>query len=141
MNIVMGNILDVKRGIIVHQVNCKGVMGAGLALQIRRTYPEVYLKYKDVCDTGHASLGTCLILSVGELSVANLFSQNGYGRGRCHTDYQALGKCLNDLYEWANGCDIHIPYGIGCGLAGGDWSIVSVLIDTFIPDATVWKLP
>lgn len=30
-----GNILDVREGIIVHGCNLKGVMGSGLALQIK----------------------------------------------------------------------------------------------------------
>jgi hypothetical protein len=141
VNIIIGNILDVKSGVIAHQVNCKGVMGAGLALQIRKKYPEVYLEYKDCCDTGYARLGSCLILPVDGLSIANLFAQNGYGRTGVHTDYMALSNCLSGLNEWANGCDIHIPYGIGCGLAGGDWDVVSVLIDKYAPNATVWKLP
>ena len=34
MKIINGNILDITEGVIVHQVNCKGVMGAGLALQM-----------------------------------------------------------------------------------------------------------
>lgn len=32
---IKGDILNVTEGIIVQQVNCKGVMGAGLAKQIR----------------------------------------------------------------------------------------------------------
>ena len=33
--------------ILCHQVNCQGVMGAGLAKQIRSKYPEVYEQYKE----------------------------------------------------------------------------------------------
>lgn len=43
--IVHGNLLDIESGIIAHQVNCKGVMGAGLAKQIRLKYPIVYQAY------------------------------------------------------------------------------------------------
>lgn len=39
-----------KVDIICHQTNCKGVMGAGIAFQIKRTYPEVFKKYKEFCD-------------------------------------------------------------------------------------------
>lgn len=30
-----GNLLDAKTDVIAHQVNCQGVMGAGIALQIK----------------------------------------------------------------------------------------------------------
>ena len=31
-NVIEGDLLDVTEGVIVHQVNCKGVIGAGLVL-------------------------------------------------------------------------------------------------------------
>ena len=40
------NILAVKHGIIVHQINCQGVMGCVIELQIRQKWPEVYQHYK-----------------------------------------------------------------------------------------------
>ena len=47
IKIVKGNLLDATEDIIAHQVNCMGVMGSGLAKQIRNKYPEVYANYKD----------------------------------------------------------------------------------------------
>jgi len=44
------NILDVQTGIICHQTNCVGVMGGGLALQIRNKWPEVYKQYCSFCE-------------------------------------------------------------------------------------------
>ncbi|WP_223260709.1 hypothetical protein [Bacillus sp. LNXM65] len=38
---VDGNILEASEDIICHQVNCKGVMGAGLAKQIKSKYPNI----------------------------------------------------------------------------------------------------
>lgn len=43
---VDGNILETSEDIICHQVNCKGVMGAGLAKQIKSKYLNVYKEYK-----------------------------------------------------------------------------------------------
>ena len=67
--------------------------------------------------------------------IANLFGQEGYGRDKQYTDYDALRKSLEGLYEsvtWSNnilkGKTIAIPYNLGCGLAGGDWNIVYEMI-------------
>lgn len=57
---VEGNILDAEEDIICHQVNCKGVMGAGLAKQIKSKYPNVYKDYKRLC----AEQGDDLLSSV-----------------------------------------------------------------------------
>lgn len=44
---IKGNILNVTEGIIVQQVNCMGVMGAGLAKQIKDKWPNIYNDYKE----------------------------------------------------------------------------------------------
>ena len=40
------NLLEAKERCICHQVNCQGVMGSGVALQIKRKYPQAYKDYK-----------------------------------------------------------------------------------------------
>ena len=44
------DLLKVKKGIVCHQVNCIGVMGAGIAQDIRTKWPAVYRNYKADCD-------------------------------------------------------------------------------------------
>lgn len=34
--------------IIAHQVNCQGVMGSGVALQVRKLFPDVFDGYKSL---------------------------------------------------------------------------------------------
>lgn len=150
MEIINGNILDVTEGIIVHQVNCKGVMGAGLAKQIRNKYPEVYRSYVSIIknSTEDELLGYAQPVSVNNtLSVLNLFGQIGYGTSKVQTDYKAFEYALSrfsDTYNYIkdkhnNNIPIYFPYGIGCGLAGGDWNIISKLIDKYFPEAIIVK--
>lgn len=47
-NIVGDLLKQDKVDIICHQTNCKGVMGAGIAFQIKRAYPEVFKKVQRV---------------------------------------------------------------------------------------------
>ena len=72
------NLLEVKSGIICHQVNCIGAMGAGLALQIRNKWPNVFSEYREQCGQFMAHpemmLGHVLDVAVGPtLVVANCF--------------------------------------------------------------------
>lgn len=144
MDIIEGDILDVKKGIICHQVNCKGVMGAGLAKSIRDKYPDVYRGYKLAYKNGKLKLGKVIVSKISDdLVIANLCSQDGYGRDKHkrYTDYVALVDCLirvRDLQR-TTGLPVYIPYGMSCGLAGGDWDKVSILIEDLIPDSTVIK--
>lgn len=135
-----GNILDSKADIIVQQVNCRGVMGAGLAKQIRAKWPCVYDEYCTLCQRRdpHDLLGTMQMVSTPDGTlVANCFGQLNYGYGQQHTDYEALRHALEQTADYAAAAGtppltIAIPNGIGCGLAGGDWHIVQgMLIDLF----------
>lgn len=140
------------RGVIVcHQVNCKGVMGAGLAKQIRDKYPDVYSMYKEHCRqiaNGNGGLGDVQFCSVLERSgyiVANVFGQDDYGRGQQHTNYCALRRAFTIIAESFPGYIIRIPYKMGCGLGGGDWKTVYSIIHTTLIAAgievEIWQLP
>lgn len=141
MFIVKGNLLDAPFQFIAHQVNCRGVMGAGLALQIKNKYPEVYDTYKTFCNTYTVKppLGKSLcVWTKDNHCIINVFGQLGYGRGQQQTDYEALysgfamaAEEIRNTFLNGNPCyqiPIVIPYGIGCGLAGGDWEKVEEIL-------------
>ena len=80
--------------------------------------------------------------------IANFFSQDHYlPRNVCHTNYDAFRICCKKLkshvddYPNMENCVIGFPYKIGCGLAGGDWSIVSKIIEEELSEYNVeiWK--
>lgn len=127
--------------IICHQVNCQGVMGSGIAKQVKEKYPEVYIKYKKICDEHtqdrSSLLGKVQLIDVSGKSIANLFAQEYYGYdGKCYTDYNALRKCLkiaNDCLDWEQ--TIAIPYLMGCRRGGGDWDIVYQMIEEIFGDS------
>jgi hypothetical protein len=148
MKFVKGDILDAKHGIMGHQVNCRMVMGAVIAKQIRNKYPRVYTEYIEVMGAAPLDkrLGKCQLVQVdNDLYVANLFGQFDYiPRGIVHTDYNALSMALNGLSQWhkinfrsIEEMPIYLPLGLGCGLAGGNWKVVEGLISSAIPDATI----
>lgn len=135
IKIVKGNILEAKENLIGHQVNCQGAFGAGLAKQIRYKYPFAYECYKEYCDEVEDKkelLGQ--IRQVGQKDgkvIVHIFGQLGYGRGRRQTNYEALEHGLKLLEIKARNFNesVALPYGIGCGLAGGDWDVVYNIID------------
>jgi O-acetyl-ADP-ribose deacetylase (regulator of RNase III) len=74
VNIVDGDILNAKENIICHQVNCQGVMGSGLAKQIKNKYPNVYAKYKKFCEENKGScLGCFQILKLKILNLLGIY--------------------------------------------------------------------
>ena len=147
MKTVNGDILTPNtedRGVIVcHQCNCRGVMGAGLALQVRNMHPGIYSLYRDKCRQIAAGIGGlgdvqfCSALSSSGYIVANIFGQDEYGRNRRYTDYDALRKAFTNIATGFPTYTIRIPYMMGCGLAGGDWEMVFGIIKETLVDAGV----
>lgn len=138
MIITHGDVLNTNIHIIAHQVNCKGVMGGGLAKQIKDMYPSVYDDYKEAIQdywdcNGESPLGTGLACYFKNREIWNVFGQEDYGKDKCYTNYQAVEDGFYDLilsYRESNGISIlaqipiAIPCYFGCGLGGGDWDIM-----------------
>lgn len=139
------NIFESGADVILHQVNCYGVMGSGVAKQVREKYPRVFERYKRLCDN-HSDdrsflLGLAQCVKVGEENyVVNLFAQNNFGfDGKCYTYYKALQQCLESVRDYAlfAGKTIAIPYRMSCNRGGGDWNIVYKMIEDIFKDRDV----
>ena len=160
---IKGNIFDKNitghELIICHQVNCKGVMGAGLAKQMRTKFPKLYEEYRRRCysvNNSNVLLGKVFFYyNYGDVLgenyiVADIFAQNEYGREKCYTDYDALRKGLSKIREIATPLPartlttVRIPYGMGCGLAGGNWNTVFQIINEELVDygipVEIWRI-
>lgn len=151
----IGNLVkSVTSGVILHQVNCQGVMGSGIAKELRETYPVVYETYLDKfnenADIGAPTwtlLGRIQLISVSDtLWVCNIFAQDQYGRdGSRFTSYDALDSAFRKLsldlpVHGLSGADCHHPL-IGCGLGGGNWNVVRHIIEHRLGnETTVWTL-
>ena len=137
---VNGNLLTYPGiSVIAHQTNCLGVMGGGIAKQIKARNPEFFKRYYHTCKSkkdAHNLLGKVQVIKSddGSQYIANLFGEYSFcesiapyeegGKPR-HTDYDALSKCLSKLHSWLvehNINTVGIPRLLGCGLAGGDWN-------------------
>jgi len=145
VKIVKGNLLQAPVDVIGHQVNCKGVMGAGIAKQLRNMYSGLFKHYKDYLASTPHPLGTVsMYYEQGKPIVANIYGQDSYGRYGIHTDYRALESALGELANvaYAHDMTVALPYGIGCGLAGGDWNTVYKIIESIFTevDCYLYKL-
>lgn len=132
-----GNLMQSTAEYICHQVNCRGVMGSGIAKQIKEKYPEVFHSYYELCRSSSPEelLGTAQIVKVSPRQcVVNLFGQDKFGRsGGPFTDLHALREACDKVAKAAGETSIvAMPYRIGCGLGGGDWgAVMDMLVDVF----------
>jgi len=136
-----GNLLEHSCKVRCHQVNCQGVKGGGIAKQVKELYPETMPEYIAKCkEHGNGMMGEVIFTECHDGTViADMFGQDAHGQGRLQTDYEALEKCLQTVKEYASERNLSVgfPHLLGCGLAGGDWDIVSGLIEKHFKDSEV----
>jgi hypothetical protein len=63
-----------------------------------------------------------------------MFSQDNYGYdGSRFTSYDAFAKCLEAMRDrLPKYATIGFPKNIGCGLGGGNWNIISTMIEEIL---------
>lgn len=145
------DITKVKSGIIVHGCNAQGVMGSGVAKQLRATYPDIFTDYMALIDAiyidGCSPLGLVAWSDISvDLVIASAITQELYGRdGEKYVSYDALDDTFRRVASFAktSDCTIHIPFLIGAGLGGGNANIIQRIIEENTQDLEVvyhhWK--
>lgn len=138
----LGDVTEAPEKIIVHGCNTQGVMGAGVALAIRKKWPDVYEKYKNHCEEYKSAWGAADVPSIicpipNDQWVFNMMTQPTTKGGHPFS-YDMFAHGLRVLTNYAQREDIQTTYvampRIGSGLGGGDWEIISKMIERIVPD-------
>ena len=151
MKIIEQDIITIGEGYICHQTNCLGVMGGGLAAQVRIQYPSVFKAYEKLCqeklNQGEEStlLGSIQVVPINEnppIRIVNCFSQLKFGRDGQYTDYNAIKSCFNKVKMMnIKKLPVYIPFMYGAGLGNGLWSEVKKIIEEVYPETIICILP
>jgi len=133
------NIINATEPLIVHGCNSRGVYNAGVAKAIRTKWPKAYLDYKYIYDMEGLALGQIVWSIVDDKYIANAITQKTYGRDfKRHVNYDAIEtvflKIRTEIESNSTITDDGPPYlassKIGAGLGGGDWDVISDIIDS-----------
>ena len=115
--------------VIVHGANCFHMMGAGIAKQIRIEFPGAFHADLQTIRGHESKLGhlSCAAVASGDkvLVVVNAYTQF---HGGANVDYDAVRSCFLEVKRKFSGKRIGYPK-IGAGIGGGDWDILSRIID------------
>jgi O-acetyl-ADP-ribose deacetylase (regulator of RNase III) len=134
---IKGNLLDFPAGCtaIAHCCNTKNIFGGGIAKQIKEEYPVAYEADCIAAKEGYNKLGN---VSVAEIvngkRIINVYGQQNYGTEKRQLDYEAFYvafELIRNKFEQAHKEGrtrvLGVPKFIGCGLAGGEWSIIEAM--------------
>ena len=136
-----GDLFTSNADVLAHGCNCIGGFGAGIALQFAKHHPKSKEAYLKKYNTSGWNLGEVQLVKDSNRIIANCATQFGYGKygnKKIHADYNAIETCMKKLYRFCkeNNKSIAIPK-IGAGLAGGDWKIISKIIEKIFTDLEI----
>jgi O-acetyl-ADP-ribose deacetylase (regulator of RNase III) len=149
LNTHSGNLMDVTHGIIVHGCNARGVMGAGVAKEVKARFPGAFTAYRKKYEGGSLELGSVVWFIANQrpkLAIANAITQLTYGRDpkQRYVDYEAIAKSFDKVAAVArlHNLPVHYPK-VGASLGGGDWDVIAPIIARSLEgvDAHLWVLP
>lgn len=131
-----GDIFTTDAKYIAHGVNCKGLMGAGIAKEFKQRFPEMHAGYVSRCADGRLTpggfwVGTGMLDGRTVLPV-NLASQDEPG---ANARYNYLFSAVQTFaHEASHPARLHMYGGIvaipeiGCGIGGLEWDRVKYML-------------
>jgi O-acetyl-ADP-ribose deacetylase (regulator of RNase III) len=125
-----GNILKADVDALVNTVNCVGIMGRGIALQFKDTFPSNFKAYAVACERNEVQPGKMFVFETGKLSPRYIinFPTKRHWKGKSRIEDIQSG--LTDLVRVLKDLKIRsiaIP-PLGSGLGGLSWADVRPLI-------------
>ncbi|VVC06131.1 Macro domain protein [uncultured archaeon] len=132
-----GDILADDAEALVNTVNCVGIMGRGLALQFKNTFPKNFNAYKQACYRREVQLGRMFVYeneSLTNLHYIINFPTKRHWRDKSRIEDIELGlKALAEEIKTRNIHSIAIP-PLGTGLGGLDQNDVCPRIEQAMKD-------
>lgn len=133
-----GNLLESSAEALVNTVNTVGVMGKGIALQFKNTFPNNFKLYSIACknktiDIGHLLVSEDESLLSGKKIIVNFPTKTNW---RLPSEYEYIEKGLTALVKVIkerNIKSIAIP-PLGSGNGGLDWNRVKQLIEKHLSE-------
>jgi O-acetyl-ADP-ribose deacetylase (regulator of RNase III) len=136
MKVLTGDLLrlalDGRFDVIAHGCNCQCAMGAGIALAIKKQFPEAYEADLRTAKGERSKLGTISAAEVDRppvrFTVVNAYTQYHWRGTGVLADYDAIRAAFREIKRRFGGRRIGYPK-IGAGLAKGDWATIAAIID------------
>lgn len=139
-----GNLLDSSAEALVNTVNTVGVMGKGIALQFKQTFPHNYSLYKQACLNGTLTTGKILAIKdsellLGERLIIN-FPTKQHWKMPSRYEYIESGLIALVAYLKKNRVNSLAMPALGCGNGGLDWNKVRPMIEQHLAtlDMSIW---
>ena len=125
---------------IVNNVNCVGVMGKGLALQIKLKFPKAFENYRLTCERGNLRPGEVHISpSLGPPTIIHAATKDHWRNPSQIHWIESCLICLEGVFGYSQYRRVAMTH-LGCGLGGLSRKKVRPLIDKYLGNLTYTEI-
>lgn len=133
---VSGDLLESQAQTLVNPVNCRGVMGKGLAKVFKERRPAMFREYREACKRGEVRPGRPLLHRDGDRQVLCVPTKDDFDRPSTLEIVEAGLRAIRDRFaEWGI-TSLALP-ALGCGLGGLAWADVKPLIESVLEELPI----
>lgn len=130
-------IFNVNAQTIVNTVNCVGVMGAGLALECKLRYPEMYQDYLNYCENRRLKVGKPYVYRGYDHPWIMNFPTKDHWRYPSKMEWIRDGlEYFVTKYKEGGITSIAFPK-LGCDKGGLDWNEVKLIMEEYLTDIDI----
>lgn len=155
LSLVKGDMFFSKHQTLTISVNCVGIMGKGLASTAKYRFPDVYVKYQDLCKSRVIKMGVPYVhkressifneLADDSFGLANpeqqtwflLFPTKEHWKNKANLEGIEQGLIwLRDNYKQQGIKSLAMP-ALGCGLGQLEWQDVGLLMCKYLTEMDI----
>jgi O-acetyl-ADP-ribose deacetylase (regulator of RNase III) len=131
------NLFDSPAQTLVNTVNTVGVMGKGIAAVFKKLYPEMYKRYRHLCQEGKLDIGMLYIYRTPNKIIVN-FPTKKHWRQRSQVEYIEAGlQKFVEHYTDYGISSVSFPQ-LGCGHGELDWETqVQPIMEHYLHDLPI----
>jgi O-acetyl-ADP-ribose deacetylase (regulator of RNase III) len=134
---LQGTVFNAPVKTFVNTVNCAGVMGAGIALEFKLRYPEMYEDYAEKCKNKQMKVGIPRIYEYSEDVWIMNFATKGHWRFPSKIQWIEQGlKYFSENYQKRNIESIAFPK-LGTNNGGLDWNEVKIIMEKYLSNLDI----
>ena len=133
---IAGDLLDSPAKVLVNTVNTRGVMGAGIALRFKKIYPDMFMRYRELCEQGRFRIGNLFLYKTSHKWILN-FPTKDHWRAPSRTEFIEAGlRKFIATHDEMGITSIAFPL-LGCGNGGLDYDTqVRPLMEHYLGNAS-----
>ena len=121
---------------VIHGANCVSTMNSGVAKQIKQVFPGAYDVDKNDKRTPLEKIGDFSYWRSEDkkLTIINAYTQYDYGTDYRRVEYGSIKRAFEGIFSHRRftHLDKVATVKIGAGLGGGNWDIISTIIEDII---------